>query len=101
MALNKEKVQEIYNRHIKTVFGVDLKEEQTDAIFAICSGKHVIAVLPTGYGKSLIFSSVPLIMDKVRSLVVPTNKIVINRIKPKYQLCLHSTVRMLNDKLLC
>ena len=65
MSLSKEAVYDTYNQHVKPVFGVDLKEEQADAITSICCGKHVLVVLPTGFGKSLIFTSLPLIMDKV------------------------------------
>ena len=37
-----------------------LKEEQRNAIKAFVDGKYVFAVLPTGFGKSLIYQVYPL-----------------------------------------
>jgi superfamily II DNA helicase RecQ len=36
---------------------IQLKEEQDKAVRDILKGKHVFAVLPTGYGKSLIYQA--------------------------------------------
>ena len=36
----------------------ELRVEQTDAISTLISGKDLLAVLPTGFGKSLIFQMV-------------------------------------------
>ena len=45
-----------------------LKREQYDAIRAICfERKDALAVLPTGFGKSLIYQILPGIFDYVRS----------------------------------
>ena len=43
----------------------ELKEEQLDIISRVCNGKHVLGVLPTGFGKSLTFVLAPIIMDEV------------------------------------
>ena len=43
-----------------------LKVEQEKAVKSICRGGHVLAMLPTGFGKSDIFILPPLIMNKVR-----------------------------------
>ena len=45
-----------------------LKKEQKSAIKSLCSDRNVFSVLPTGFGKSLIFSLQPSVMDKVRNL---------------------------------
>lgn len=48
--------------------GIMLKEAQYECLEAIvCRSKDVLAVLPTGYGKSLIYQSLPLIYDYVES----------------------------------
>ena len=44
-----------------------LKKEQVDAISAVCAGENVLAMLPTGFGKSEIFILPALILNKVRN----------------------------------
>ena len=46
-------------------FNFTLKPEQMNAIKALMAKKSVIAQLPTGFGKSLIFTLAPIVMDKV------------------------------------
>ena len=47
---------------------LELKKEQYDAIRAICfERKDKLAVLPTGFGKSLIYQILPGIFDYIRS----------------------------------
>ena len=55
-----EKVQAKYK------FDEVLKEEQIKGICSILNGKNTLCVLPTGYGKSLIYCLVPLLLDEVR-----------------------------------
>ena len=43
-----------------------LKEEQMKALTALAERRNVFAVLPTGFGKSLIYGLLPLIYDEVR-----------------------------------
>ena len=42
-----------------------LKEEQRNAIKAFVDGKYVFALLPTGYGKSLIYQLAPMVSKKL------------------------------------
>jgi len=37
--------------------GIKLKKEQEQAVIALLEKKNVFAVLPTGFGKSLIYQS--------------------------------------------
>ncbi|XP_065884449.1 uncharacterized protein [Dysidea avara] len=47
--------------------GLDtIKPKQRDAIQSFLSGNDTLVVLPTGYGKSLIYAVLPLIFDKLR-----------------------------------
>lgn len=48
--------------------GLTLKEKQREAIKGFCLGRDVFVGLPTGYGKSIIFATIPLIFDKVKGL---------------------------------
>jgi bloom syndrome protein len=43
--------------------GVTLKDKQMETILGILQGRDVFAVLPTGYGKSLIYGILPKAFD--------------------------------------
>jgi len=45
---------------------VILKPKQREAIESFLSGKDTMVVLPTGYGKSIIYAALPWIFDKLR-----------------------------------
>ena len=49
----------------KFVFDIKLKPEQRQVISLICNGKDALGVLPTGFGKSLTYTLIPLLMDEV------------------------------------
>ena len=55
----KEKVPKVLTEHN---FSIELKSEQMEIISAIMDGKDVFAQLPTGYGKSLIYTLLPLLI---------------------------------------
>lgn len=42
---------------------VKLKEKQEEAVLALMEKNDVFAVLPTGYGKSLIYGILPVAFD--------------------------------------
>ena len=48
-------------------FGV-LKPKQEEALKAFVSGKDTFVVLPTGYGKSVIYAILPNVYDKLRGI---------------------------------
>ena len=48
----------------------DLKSEQIDVIHAIIENKDVVAVLPTGFGKTFCFTAPSLVLDRVSDCVV-------------------------------
>lgn len=52
---------------IKENYGISfvLKPEQSTIIELLASKNNVVAVLPTGYGKSLIYALLPLFLDQV------------------------------------
>lgn len=45
-----------------------LKQEQMQALSEYVKGKDVVVNLPTGYGKSLIYSLCPLVCDNLRNI---------------------------------
>jgi len=65
MELKKEDVLRVYEESLKEDLFVSLKEEQLQLITAVCNRKNVLGVLPTGFGKSLVYYVAPLVMDKV------------------------------------
>ena len=48
-------------------FHLQLKSEQKEIIQNVLERKDSMAVLPTGFGKSMCYVLPPLILDKVRS----------------------------------
>ena len=42
-----------------------LKQEQREAISHLVNKKDVFVVLPTGFGKSLVYQLLPLVLDEV------------------------------------
>lgn len=53
------------NAAMKLGYPGGLKEEQLAVVVAFLSGRDVFAVLPTGYGKSLIYACLPFIYEEV------------------------------------
>ena len=52
-------------------FGVTLRPEQREAIGSLLRGRDVLCVLPTGYGKSLIYQVPALLSDRPTIVVSP------------------------------
>ena len=52
-------------RNIYPNLPVSLKEHQVTILEQIESGRDVVAQLPTGYEKSLIYTVYPLLLDQV------------------------------------
>ena len=52
-------------RQSARLLGIEsFKEKQVEAITSFVSGKDTFVSLPTGYGKSLIYASLPYIFDQ-------------------------------------
>ena len=59
-------------RVAKERFGIQkLHPEQARAIEALLSGRDTLVVLPTGYGKSLIYQATALLFDRPTIVVSP------------------------------
>ena len=55
---SEEFMLEVFNTVCeKRLFGVQLKPEQKQAVVELLKGNDVFAVLPTGFGKTLIFQT--------------------------------------------
>ncbi len=46
-----------------------LKPKQTDVLYSILERKDTLAVLPTGYGKSLLFEMVPYVLENAVAII--------------------------------
>ncbi|MGR8921316.1 MAG: RecQ family ATP-dependent DNA helicase, partial [Gammaproteobacteria bacterium] len=56
---------EACRRVASRVFRINtLREEQVAALEALCAGRDTLAVLPTGYGKSLIYQVMAMLYDR-------------------------------------
>ncbi len=59
-------------KYLKKYWNIeDLKDKQYEAINELLSGKDVIALLPTGYGKSMCYLIPPLVTRKVIFIISP------------------------------
>lgn len=47
----------------------ELKDKQLEAISTFVGGRDTFVILPTGYGKSVIFSLLPLVYDQLKGLL--------------------------------
>ncbi len=67
---------DIYNNKMKTNF-VNLKKEQIEVIIALMTD-DVLCVLPTGFGKSLIFGLLPYCCQPPATVILmsPLNSII-------------------------
>ena len=50
-------------QYVSRKLRIDLKEKQKEAILAILERKDVFCILPTGYGKSIIYGVLPMTFD--------------------------------------
>lgn len=65
-------------------FDFDLKEEQNEAICAFMEKRDVVCLLPTGFGKSVIFQLMPFVVDDdsaVSIIISPLNSIMKDQVK--------------------
>ena len=46
-----------------------LKPKQKEAIKAFVEGKEMFVILPSGYGKSVIYGILPIVFDKMRGRI--------------------------------
>ena len=65
--------------------GLILKDKQRLAVEALMSGKDVLAVLPTGFGKSVIYRSFVIAKDSSSIIViVPLRSIIDDQLQSKF-----------------
>ena len=56
-------------REASAEIGVALKEKQQEALLYFCRGRDVFVSLPTGYGKSMIYGILPVVFNKLKSII--------------------------------
>jgi len=67
---------------LKGIFGFDsFREGQADAIDAILGGRDVLAIMPTGAGKSLCFQVSALVMDGLTVVISPLIALMQNQVE--------------------
>jgi ATP-dependent DNA helicase RecQ len=64
---HKNHMEDDIKRILQPVQDKQFKSEQKEIIQSVLERKDSLAVLPTGFGKSMCYVSPPLILDKVRS----------------------------------
>ena len=68
MADDITKMNLAFERVLESFKLQNLKDSQREALQHIVKGQDVFVIQPTGYGKSLIFQSAPIVFDTVRPL---------------------------------
>ena len=58
-------IQGVVLRAVQRLGFADPRPQQMEAIKTLMQGKYVIVSLPTGYGKSLIYSVLPYAYDEL------------------------------------
>ena len=76
----------------------ELKDKQKEAIKAFASGKDVFVSVPTGYGKSFCYQSLPVLFDALRGHRTVTSVVLV--VSPLVSI-MKDQVSDLNDKQLC
>lgn len=67
---------------LKQVFGYSaFRDQQLDIITDVCDGQNVLAIMPTGAGKSLCFQVPALMMDGLTIVVSPLISLMQNQVK--------------------
>ncbi len=63
---------------IKFAFNIDsLYQDQTELIKVFCNGKNIFFNAPTGYGKSLVFQSLPWVFDIVHEQTIGFSTLIV------------------------
>lgn len=63
-------IEDVINEVAKRLDLGRLKPKQMEAIIAFIEGRDVFVSLPTGYGKSIIYTSLPFIFDKLKGYLI-------------------------------
>ena len=64
MKFEREEINSQISNILQTV-GFEIKQKQLEGITNILNGVDTLCILPTGYGKSLIFQLLPTLMEKL------------------------------------
>ena len=65
----------------KLGFALKLKEEQTVAVKSLLDGKDVLGILPTGFGKSMVYQMFVTASDKMALVISPLNSVIDDQIE--------------------
>ena len=66
--------------NISHYFPFKLKDKQVEGLQSVYSGKDTLVILPTGYGKSLIYQALPIILNGVVLVVSPLTSIMLDQV---------------------
>ena len=66
-------------REVAASLGITtVKKEQHEAISKFVEGRDVFVTLPTGYGKSLCYTCLPLVFDRIRGVKKRSTALVVD-----------------------
>ena len=73
----KKQVRDAATVAVRQLGYEEMKREQLEVVSGVLNGQDVFAVLPTGFGKSLCFASLPSIYGQLLPLAQPSIVIVV------------------------
>ena len=74
---SKKQVRDAATVAVRQLGYEEMKRKQLEVVSGVLNGQDVFAVLPTGFGKSLCFASLPSIYDQLLPLAQPSIVIVV------------------------
>ena len=75
--MDDARIEVIVDQEMRSLGFYDIKKEQKEAIMAFVSGRDVFVALPTGYGKSVIYGSLPRVFDSFQAVKDPPSIVVV------------------------
>ncbi|XP_066920331.1 uncharacterized protein [Clytia hemisphaerica] len=90
----RQSTYDLLQEYCSSITGFQLRKKQLEGIESILTGRDTLCILPTNYGKSVIFQLMPLVFKKFKPDILKPTVLVISPILS----LIESTVRSCNEQ---